>query len=127
TPRDGETIDLAGKTFLGLEDARWLDGSAPPDRWLTQEEITQIPECSTAERFPISIRGRSTEFTLRGVDVRHMLHPLAPWHVWKMHGDGDGIRVEGTGRYTILDARIDNVEDAISPRGDKVHFTIRDL
>jgi hypothetical protein len=48
--------------------------------------------------------------------------------VWKLHGDGDGIRVEGAGRYEIRGTRIDNVEDGISPRGTAgAQFVIRDV
>jgi hypothetical protein len=127
-PHDGQVIDLTGKLFLGLEDTRWPDYRSPPARWPTHNELATTPESATRERFPLAIQGKSRDFLVRGGEVRGLLHHLAPWHVWKLHGDGDGMRIEAGGPYEIVGTRIDNVEDGFAPRGDaRADFSIRDV
>ena len=117
TPVSDTLINLTGATFYGLEDALWQEGQPPPAQWPTHSQFSSIPESANAERFPVSIQGSAQHVTVQGGTVIGMLNHEAPWHVWKLHGDGDGVRMEGAGWYEIDGTRVDNVEDGFDPRG----------
>jgi hypothetical protein len=129
TPDDGETIDLSGKLFLGMEDTLFHRDELPPLEWPDQEECEDLEdeyESDSDERFPVSIQGSAKGFVIRGGRVEHETHDQAPWHVWKALSDGDAIRVEAGGEFEIQNFRADNVFDGINPRGDNVYFSVRD-
>ena len=127
-PGDDAVIDLTQATFFGLEDVQWLEAQPVPLAWPTHTELDSITEASNEEKFPVSIRGTSARLTIQGGTIIGQLKHQAPWHVWKMHADGDGLRVEGDESYEIDGTRIHNVADAIAPRGSQsAVFDIHDV
>lgn len=97
----------------------------------SEVDHTLWPMCENI--YPLTIKGKSDGYTVWGGIVVGDFDPVAPWHIWKGLADGDGIRAEGLGSFTIASARIHNVEDGISPHtstdnaSDKVTCYVRDV
>jgi hypothetical protein len=125
---DGETIDLAGILYQGLSKARWKLGEPAPSSWPSHTSAEDAGKPASSQRFPVTITGSAQDFTVRNLTTQHLLHPDAPWHIWKLMADSDGVRVEGGGPFGIYDCRIDNVTDGLNPRrgGSEAAFGIHD-
>ena len=124
TPPDGATVDLTGGTFLALDDTMFPESKPAPAAWPTQSEIGTKQELnpnfkrsSAKEMYPVAIKGPGRDVTVVGGTIHGVMHPAAPWHLWKDLADGDGLRTEGTGLMTVKNVQIDNVEDGYSPNG----------
>jgi hypothetical protein len=117
-PNDGETIDLSNKLFLGLWSTAWPEDQPPPSTWPTHQELEDQGKPDSDERFPLTIGGTASGARVLGGRAHHLVHPAAPWHVWKLGGDSDGIRFEAGGQITVERTWCDNVTDGFNPRGD---------
>lgn len=111
-PGNGIVIDAAGKQYIALEDTQF---KTAPAVWPSLPAHHGPGESSNGELYPFTIRGTSVNVTVKNVNVTSAITPDVPWDIIKSIGDGDGIRTEGEGVFTVNGARVDNVEDGLSP------------
>jgi hypothetical protein len=124
-PGNGTVIDLSGGEFPALEDTHFPIGEPLPASWPTghSEWIS-----GNAEAYPIKIYGTSSNIVVNGGRIYGVMDERAPWETWKYYSDGTGLRIEGSGTYEIRNTLIQNVEDAIRPRGPAgAQFNIHDV
>lgn len=118
-PGDNTLLDLRESRYLAHENGPF--GTEPlsdVETWPTGGDLREYRECTTFEKYPISIRGRgSRNILVLGAHVVGVQPRELPWRIMKGFHDGDGIRIEAPGEQIVDRAYMDNVQDGFSPRG----------
>ena len=109
-------LDLRQSDFFANENGPMIEGRLPA-KWPSPEALKQMPFAAGGELYPVSIRSAQKDVVVLGGRITGVQPREIPWRLMKGLYDGDGIRIEAAGEMVVRDAEIENVEDAVSPRG----------